>query len=68
MEVERLRVDKFYHYYHSKKGMWGTKSMFNSYGRDKFGRFGDDTDVIQLYNETKEKEEQKRYLRFRRYP
>ena len=67
MEVERLRVAKFYHYYHSKKGMWGTRSMFNSPSRDMFGRFDDDTDIIPLYNETKEIEEERRILRFRKY-
>ena len=24
MEIERLRVPKFYHYFHSKQGMWGS--------------------------------------------
>ena len=23
MEIERLRVPNFYHYFHSKQGMWG---------------------------------------------
>lgn len=27
LEVERLRIPKFYHYYHSKKGMWITPSV-----------------------------------------
>lgn len=67
MEVERLRVPKFYHYYHSKKGMWGTRSMFNSQGRDLFGRFDDNSDVITLYNETKEREEQKRFVFYKQY-
>ena len=66
MEVERLRVAKFYHYYHSKKGMWGTRSMFSSYDRDMFGRFDDDTDIIPLYNETKEKEKERRFLQIRK--
>lgn len=26
MEIERLRVLRFYHFYHSKHGMWGTYS------------------------------------------
>jgi len=66
MEVERLRVAKFYHYYHSKKGMWGTRSMFSAYDRDMFGRFDDDTDIIPLYNETMEKEKEKRFLHIRK--
>ena len=24
MEIERLRVPKFYHFFHSKQGMWGS--------------------------------------------
>ncbi len=24
MEIERLRVPEFYHYFHSKQGMWGS--------------------------------------------
>lgn len=67
MEVERLRVPKFYHYYHSKKGMWGTRNMFNSYSRDMFGRFDDDSDIITLYNETREREEQRRFIYYRKY-
>eukprot|EP01137_Pigoraptor_chileana_P017133 Opistho-2@74753 len=26
LEIERLRLPKFYHYYHSRKGMWGSKA------------------------------------------
>ena len=61
MEVERLRVPKFYHYYHSKKGMWGTRNMFTANKRDMFGRFDDNSEIIPLYNETKEREEEKRF-------
>ena len=61
MEVERLRVAKFYHYFHSKKGMWGTRNMFNA--RSGWQRFDEDTEIITLYNETREKEEAKRIPR-----
>lgn len=27
MEVERLRIPSFYHFYHSKKGMWGSPTV-----------------------------------------
>ena len=67
MEVERLRVPKFYHYYHSKKGMWGPRNMFNSNNRDMFGRFDDNSEIIPLYNETKEREEEKRFVYYRKY-
>lgn len=56
MEVERLRVAKFYHYYHSKMGMWGTRNMFNANDRDMLDEFDGDKDIIKLYNETAEKE------------
>lgn len=29
--------------------------MFNSNDRDKFGRFDDNSEIIPLYNETKER-------------
>ena len=67
MEVERLRVPKFYHYYHSKNGMWGTRNMFNSYTRDMFGRFDDDSEIITLYNDTKEREEERRFMLYQKY-
>ncbi|KAJ7376477.1 hypothetical protein OS493_034467 [Desmophyllum pertusum] len=67
MEVERLRVPKFYHYYHSKNGMWGTRNMFNSYTRDMFGRFDDDSEIITLYNDTKEREEERRFILYQKY-
>lgn len=64
IEVERLRVANFYHYYHSKKGMWGTRNMFNT--NDVDDSFDDDdTDIIRIYNETMVKET--RRLRSRRY-
>lgn len=56
IEVERLRVEKFYHYYHSKMGMWGTRNMFNANDRDMSDEFDGDVDIIKLYNETAEKE------------
>ena len=30
MEIERLRVPNFYHYYHSKQGMWGSYGFEDS--------------------------------------
>ena len=51
IEVERLRVEKFYHYYHSKMGMWGTRNMFNANDRDMSDEFDGDVDIIKLYNE-----------------
>lgn len=59
MEVERLRVPKFYHYFHSKKGMWGTRDLFNSYRRDMLDSHGHqgDTEVIILYGSRKERGE-----------
>lgn len=65
MEVERLRVPKFYHYFHSKKGMWGTRDLFNSYRRDMFDSHGHqgDTEVIILYGSRKERgEDHQRYV------
>ncbi|XP_015754618.1 PREDICTED: uncharacterized protein LOC107334204, partial [Acropora digitifera] len=56
IEVERLRVEKFYHYYHSKMGMWGTRNMFNANDRDMSDEFDGDIDIIKLYNETSETE------------
>ncbi|XP_022797985.1 uncharacterized protein LOC111336201 [Stylophora pistillata] len=59
MEVERLRVPKFYHYFHSKKGMWGSRNLFNSYRKDMFDSYDHqgDTDVITLYSKSKERAE-----------
>ena len=42
--------------------MWGTRSMFNSKDDDMFGRFDDNGEIIPLYNETKEREEEKRFI------
>ena len=47
--------------------MWGTRNMFNSNNRDMFGRFDDNSEIIPLYNETKEREEEKRFVYYRKY-
>ncbi|XP_001638687.2 N-acetyl-beta-glucosaminyl-glycoprotein 4-beta-N-acetylgalactosaminyltransferase 1 isoform X2 [Nematostella vectensis] len=53
MEVERLRIPNFYHFYHSKKGMWGapTVGVATSVVSDYYSS---DSQVIQLHEETKE--------------
>lgn len=59
MEVERFRVPKFYHYFHSKKGMWGSRNLFNSHRKDMLDSYDHqgDTDVITLYSKSKERGE-----------
>lgn len=47
--------------------MWGTRNLFNAYNRDMFGSIEDDNDVITLYSEAKEREEERRYIVYRKY-
>ena len=51
IEVERLRIAKFYHFYHSRKGMWGESSMADTAKSNKTRGFVMENERIVLFEE-----------------
>jgi hypothetical protein len=49
MEIERFRVPDFYHYFHSKQGMWGSYGFEDNVSGDIGDSIVED-ELVPVYN------------------